>query len=215
MPLKPKLRGGVWQAVGRVEYNGRAITGYNRLSTGASTEAGAWAWIRDYEERQIRRHLLGDEAEKLTFGMAVLEYKAKPADAGYLHKILSARPDVGVMPVEKITGKFVKQLGLELQPEASTDTVWRQVVTPMRAVINNLHELGKAPNLRVRAFTDKQRIDRDIARGKQSRQPRKASDKIWIAAFCAHADPYNAALVRFMFETGAESIRQSAWFRKT
>jgi len=30
---------------------------------------------------------------------------------------------------------------------------------------------------------------------------RKPADKEWIDAFCRAADPYNAALVRFMFET--------------
>lgn len=203
MPLKPKLRGNTWHAHGRVEYDGRPITGFLRISTGSSTEAGAWAWIRDFEDRQKRRHLLGDEAEQVTFAMAVLEHKAKPVDAGYLAFVLANRPEVGQIPIAKITGKFLKNLGLELYPHCSTDTVWRSVVSPMRSVINNMHELGKGPPLRVRAFTEKERIDRDKERGKQSRIPKKASDKSWIEAFCEHADRHNAAMVRFMFETAA------------
>jgi len=138
----------------------------------------------------------------VTFAMAILEYKAKPANARFLSYLLTQRPDIGGMPLDKITGKFIKNVGIELYPTASTDTVWRQVVGPVRAVINNMHELGQGSHLRVKAFTDIERIDRDLARGKQSRQKRGASNKAWIAAFCAHADPHNAALVRFMFETG-------------
>lgn len=203
MPLKPKLRGEIWQAVGRVHYNGRPITGYLRISTGSSSEAGAREWIAAFEERERRRYLLGDEAERLTFGAAVLQFKAKPVDAGYLRKVLTARPDVAAMSLDKLTGRFLKDLGLEIYPKASTDTVWRQVVSPMRAVVNYMHELGKGPPLRVKAFSEKERIDRDLARGKQSRQPRRASGLAWIEAFCAHADPWNAAMARFMFETGA------------
>lgn len=203
MGISTKLRGSVYQAHGRVEYNGRPITGYIRRSTGASTEAGARDWVREFEARAIRRHVLGEEAEIVTFEAGVLKYPAKPADAKYLHKILVERPEVGRMDVRRITGKFLKDLGLELYPASATDTVWRQVVAPMRAVINNLHELGEAAPLRVRAFTEHQRIERDIQRGKQSRVPRGASDKEWVARFRAVADPHNAALASFMFETAA------------
>lgn len=135
--------------------------------------------------------------------MAVLEYDAKPADARYLSKILTERPTVNNMPIDTITGAFIKRLGLELYPMAATDTIWRQVVTPMRAVINNMHELGKGPYIRVKSFKETERIDRDTQRDKQSRIARDASDKTWVEEFCAHADIYNAAMVRFMFETGS------------
>lgn len=203
MPLEAYRRGKWFWVRGRVEYNGTPITEYYRESTGASDEAGAQDWIAIETERQRRRHVIGDEAERLTFSMAVLEYHAKAADAGYLHVILSNRPDLGDMPLDRITGKLIKNIGLELYPEAGTDSIWRQVVTPIRSVINNMHELGKGPHLRVKAFSEKERIDRDVKRGKQSRQKRRASDQNWIEAFCAFADVYNAALVRFMFETGS------------
>lgn len=203
MPLEAYRRGKRFWVRGRVEDNGTPITEYYRESTGTSDEASAQDWIARETERQRRRHFNGEEAERLTFAMAVLEYKAKAVDAGYLHIILSERPDLGDMPLDKVTGKLIKNIGLEIYPHSATDTVWRQVVTPIRSVINNMHELGKGPHLRVKAFSEKERIDRDVQRGKQSRQKRRASDKEWIEAFCEHADIYNAALVRFMFETGS------------
>lgn len=202
MPLEAYRRGKWFWVRGRVEYNGAPITEYYRQSTGASDAAGAQDWVAAETERQRRRHVVGDEAERLTFATAVLEYKAKPVDAGYLHRILTLRPDLGDMPIDRITGKLIKNIGLEIYPDSATDSIWRQVVTPIRAVINNMHELGKGPPLRVKAFTENERILRDTKRGKQSRGKRGASDKAWIEAFCAHADVHNAAMVRLMFETG-------------
>lgn len=62
MPLEAYERGKVWWAKGRVEYNGRPVTGYIRESTGASDESGAKDWISEREERERRRYLLGEEA---------------------------------------------------------------------------------------------------------------------------------------------------------
>jgi hypothetical protein len=84
---------------------GAPITDYYRCSTGASEEAGAWDWCRAEEERQIRRHVLGEDAEaqppaKFTFADAVLLYKPSEADAGYLVPILTK---LGSMAVADIT----------------------------------------------------------------------------------------------------------------
>lgn len=53
----------------------------------------------------------------------------------------------------------------------------------------------------MRAYDNFERIAQDKRRGKESRIERTPSDKEWIEAFCKAADPYKAALVRFMFET--------------
>lgn len=203
MPLEVYLRGQVWYARGRVECEGRSITDYYRESTGASTEQAAREWCQTETERQRRRHFIGPEADKLTVNDAILEYDAKPADAGYLANILTKRPDVGVKYLDTITGKYLRNLGYDIHPDAATDTMWRQVVTPLRAAINNLHDLGRAPHIRVKAYTEKERIEQDTKRGTQSRVERKAGSKEWVEAFCAYADPYNDALVRFIFETAA------------
>lgn len=75
MPLEIYARGNVWWAKGYVEFNGNRITEYQRRSTGAFTEAGARAWCSAEEDREIRRHLIGDEAV-LTFADALLLYPA-------------------------------------------------------------------------------------------------------------------------------------------
>lgn len=204
MSLKPKQRGEVWYAVGRVEYRDRPITGYIRRSTGASSEAGARDWIRDFEEAEIRRHFLGPEAEKLTMGDAIQLYNAKPSAANKLIFIVEAKgDDLLSLPVESITGKYLRELGRELKPNVATDTMWREVVSPLRAVINNAHDLGLCPPLRVKSYSKQERIDQDTLRGKQSRVERTPATMEWVEKFCAAADPWNAALLRFMWETAA------------
>lgn len=197
MPLEVYCRGQVWWVRGYVEYNGTRITDYYRRSTGASSEAGAREWVALETERQIRRHVLG-ETSVLTFMDAVMMYPAKPKEAIYLQPLVL---EVGTMLVSKITPKMVRNLGANLYPSASADTWFRQVVTPVRAVINNAHDLGHCAQIRVRGYTDQERIAQDTLREKQSRIERKPMSKSWVEAFCAYADIYNAAMVRLMFET--------------
>lgn len=199
MPIEPYNRGTSWWARGRVEYNGVPITGYYRRSTGASSEAGAWQWCREEEERQVRRHIVGEE-QQITFADAVLLYPAKPKEAIYLLKIL---PKIGQAPCAAISPRHVRALAQKLYPDASTDTWLRQVITPIKAVINNAHDEGKCPPIRIKAFSTAERVAQDSARGKQSRPERTPGSWEWIGQFSAHACPYLVALAEFMFETGA------------
>ncbi|UFS65313.1 tyrosine-type recombinase/integrase [Paracoccus denitrificans] len=199
MPIEPYQRGQSWWARGRVEYNGVPITGYYRRSTGASSEAGAWQWCREEEERQVRRHLLGEDSP-ITFAEAVILYPAKPKEAGFLMKIL---PEIGETACAQITPRQVRALAPRLYPEASTDTWLRQVITPIKAVINNAHEEGKCPPIKIKAYSTAERVAQDKARNKQSRQEKKPGSWEWIDQFSIHAGPYLAALAEFMFETGA------------
>ncbi len=112
-------------------------------------------------------------------------YNASPKAAKQLIPIVEV---IGDLSLGAISGALLKSLGPKLKPKASTDTWWREIVTPASAVINNAHELD---------------IAQDKRRGKLSRVERTPADKEWIEAFCRAADPYNAALVRFMFETAA------------
>ncbi len=199
MPLETYARGPVWWVRGRVEYNGRPVTGYYRCSTGASDAAGAQDWCHAETERQIRRHLLGDEAS-LTFADAVMLYPAKPAEARYLMHIL---PELGPEFVMRITPQQVRDLGPKLLPTASTDTWKRQIIVPVSAVINNAHDLGKCPPIRIKSYSTMQRIEQDRQRGKVSRPVKTPGSWEWLADFRAHASPYLAAMAEFMFETGA------------
>lgn len=199
MPLEPYRRGRIWWVRGRVELNGRAITGPYRKSTGALDEAGARDWIAQETELQRRRHYSGKE-KVFHFRDAVNLYPASPRAARQLLPVLD---EIGDMLVSEITGKFLKSLGPKLRPNASTDTWWREIVTPARAVINHAHEVVGTPLLRVTRYTQFEMIGQDRKRNRQSRVERTPSDNAWIEAFCAAADPYNAALVRFMRETAA------------
>lgn len=199
MPLEPYQRGTTWWARGRVEYNGAPITDYYRRSTGASSEAGAWQWCRDEEERQIRRHILGED-DQITFAEAVMLYPAKPAEAKYLIRIL---PELGDSACASIVPKAVRDLARRLYPEACTDTWVRQVLTPVKAVINNAHEAGRCPPIKIRGYTALERVEQDQARGKTSRIERQPGSWEWIDRFSTHAGPYLVALAEFMFETGA------------
>lgn len=127
-------------------------------------------------------------------------YEASPKTAKRLIPIVQ---EIGDLPLASITGALLKSLGPKLKPMAGTDTWWREIVTPARAVINNAHELARTPLIRVKAYDTLRRAAQDKFRGKQSRIERMPSDKDWIKSFCQAADPYNASLVRFMFETAA------------
>lgn len=199
MSLEPYRRGKTWWARGRVDYLGKPITEYYRCSTDSSEEAGAWRWCQEEEQRRVRRHLLGDE-KALTFAEAVLFYTAGTADAGYLEAIVVK---IGTWLIADITPKMVRDLAAELYPDASTDTWIRQVVTPVRAVINNAHDLGKCPPIRIKGFTKEERVAQDNRRGRTSRVKRTPGSWEWLLRFRAHAPARHAALALFMFMTGA------------
>lgn len=202
MPLEIYRRGPTFWVRGRVESEGVPITGYYRQSTGATDEAGARAWAAGETDRQRRRNLLGDE-NALTFADAVLLYTEIHTDAITARRLLPVTAEIGHMPLGTITGKLLRGLGPKLKPMVSADTWWREVVSPARAVINHAHEIKGTPMIKVKRYDQFERIAQDTKRGKQGRVERVPATREWIDAFCASADPWNAALVRFMFETAA------------
>lgn len=202
MPLKPYQRGATWWAKGRVEYNGRPISSYIRESTGASDEAGARDWISEREEAERRRHLIGEEARPLTFNDAILLY---PANADMAKHLLPIAAEIGDMFVRDVTPKLIRDLGPKLYPNNGTDTWRRWVVTPARAVINNAHELkggALCPAIKIKGYTEAERIAQDKKRKKASRLERRPGDWEWILRFREHAPPRLGALALFMFTTG-------------
>lgn len=201
MPLTPYPRGATWWAKGRVDYNGRPITGYIRESTGASSEHGAKDWIADREEAERRRYLLGEEKRPLTFNDAVLLYSGGPDMADKLAFIAA---EIGHMLVRDITPQMVRDLGATLYPDACTDTWRRWVVTPTRAVINNGHDKRGAlcPSITIKGYTEAERVAQDKKRKKASRIERRPGDWEWLLKFRQHAPQRLAALALFMFTTG-------------
>ena len=199
MPLEPYRRGAVWWAKGRVEYLGKPITDYYRCSTGAVEAAGAWAWCRDEEERRINEHLLGSN-RTLTFAEAVMLYPANPSTAKYLIPIVE---EWGSKMLSAISPKDVRTLAQKIYPMASTDTWTRQVITPVRAVINNFRDGDSGDRFHVKGFTKQDRIKQDKRRGKRSRVRREPGSWEWLLRFRQHASQRHAALALTMFVTGA------------
>lgn len=200
MPLELYQRGKWWWFKGRID---RIPAGqYYRQSLEALAtvpEGEARSILAAFEQKEIKRHYLGDEAV-LTFADAVLLYAATPADAGFLVRIVA---EIGDEPVARITPGQIRDLGPRLYPHASTDTWQRQVVTPIRSVINNAHDLGRCPPVRVRGYTKAERLKQDVARGRDSRVAKTPGSWDWINAFRQHASPRLGALALFMFTTGA------------
>jgi integrase len=202
MPLEAYERGSTWWAKGRVEYNGRPITGYIRESTGASEEDGAQDWIAEREERERRRHLLGEEHLPLTFNDAVLLYAC---DADTSDKLLPIVGEIGTMLVRDITPKMIRELGAKLYPKNATDSWRRWVITPTRAVINNAHDMlggARCPAITIKGYTEAERVAQDKKRKKGSRIEHRPGDWEWLLKFREHAPRRLAALALFMFSTG-------------
>jgi hypothetical protein len=210
MPLELYNRNGVYWVRGRAADSGQ----YLRKSLGTSDPELAAAEVRAIEAQFRKRRILGPDAPKpedeLTFNACIQLYEAKPAEARYLAAIVRR---IGNERVKTITPQGIRSLAKKMFPDASTDTWQRQVVTPVRSVINNAHELGMCPPIRVRAFGKAERVEQDRLRGKESRPPIQPGSWPWVLAFCAAADPRDAALARFMFTKGAR-IGQSIAMRR-
>jgi integrase len=210
MPLEPYLRGT------RYWCRGYPADGdeYVRKSLGTSDEAIAQAACREIEAAYRKRRILGPDAPKpedeITFAVLIMLYDATPAEAGYLKKIVR---HIGKERVRNITPQSIRALAKKMLPMASTDTWIRQIVTPIRSVINNGHELGKCPPIRVKAFSKDERIKQDRLRGKESRVPKVPGSWPWLLAFIEAADPRDGALAYFMFRHGAR-VGQSVAMRR-
>lgn len=203
MPLETYLRGKVYWVKGRRPDNDR----YIRESLGTSDLEVAEAKVREIYAEARKRRILGPDAPKpedeIVFAACVLLYNASPRDSKYLDAIVRR---IGKMKVREITPQFVRQLARKMHPAASTDTWQRQVITPIRSVINNAHELGKCAPIRIKAFDKAERVKQDVARGKQSRVPKAPGSWPWVLTFCdaakALGKPRYAALAYFMFRHG-------------
>lgn len=214
MPLEKYQRGEVWWVRGRAADGDR----YVRESLGTSDEAIADAAIREIEALARKHRILGPDAPKaqdeLTFSACVLLYSAIEADRRYLVRLVKK---IGSMKVKDITPQFVRQLARQMHPLAATDTWQRQVITPVRSVINNAHELGKCPPIRIKAFTRAERVKQDVARGRASRVPKRPGSWEWTLAFCEAAvslgKPRYGALAYFMFRHGYRITQSIAMTR--
>lgn len=199
MSLEIYLRNGVFWVRGRPADGER----YRRASLRTSDAEIAASKRAEIELKARQRAVLGSAAPKpedeLTFRIAALLYNASRRDRLYLVPLVRR---YGKMLVREMTPEFIRQIGPQAMPRAAADTWQRQIVTPIRAVINNAHALGKCPPIRVPRYTEAERVRQDVARGQQSREPRGAGSWPWLLAFVEHAQPRDAALAWFMFRHG-------------
>lgn len=197
-------RGDFWWVRGH-----RPDTGeYIRESLETRDEVVAEAKVEEIYKAARNRRVLGPDAPKpedeLIFA-AASEWYDPPSEreAGYLVPILRRE---GKTRVKDMTPAYVRKVAKDMLPYESTDTWMREVVTPIRSVINNAHELGKCPPIRVKAFSKAERVKQDLVRGKQSRVPREPGSWPWVLAFVEAANelgkPRYGALAYFMFRHG-------------
>lgn len=209
--LEPYLRGATWWVRGRLEGEER----YYRESLGTHDEQVAKTKIRVLESEAVKRAILGRDApkpeEQLTLSGLALLYPPKGRDAGYLARVLY---ELGDHRVRDLTPKQIKAVAKKLYPNASVDTWRRQVVVPVRALINAAHDEGLCPPIRIKAFSKNERMAQDRARGKDSGIKKKPGSWEWVLAFKEHADPRLGAMALFMFTTGARVSQTMAMMRK-
>lgn len=197
MPLELYKRGRIYWFSGRI---GEIPTNPRyRKSTGRASKADAEIVRNHFHQNEIRLFYAGENAS-ITFSSAVIHYQAKPEFAKALVPIVTL---IGDTEIKKITPKFVRNLGPKLQPKNSTDTWQKRIISPVRAVINNAHELGFCPPIKIKSYSKAERLEQDRFRKKTSRNAKTAGSWPWIIAFRENAPNHLAALALFMFETGA------------
>ncbi|KZL24698.1 tyrosine-type recombinase/integrase [Pseudovibrio sp. WM33] len=201
MPLRLQKRSdsAKWYLRGKIDEIPEGKDYYQ--STGKTEEADARAYIEFFKNREILKfHGVAEAEEKFTFADATDLYKPTPEFAKYLYRIL---PHLGDVPVSGISGKMVRDLGPRLTPDNSTATWSKQFIKPIRAVINNAHDLGKCSPIKIKGYSDQETEDQDTLRGKQSGVEKVPGDWLWIFLFKEEAPQRIGLLAQFMFETAA------------
>jgi integrase len=181
MPLKLYKRGKIWHFRGTVA--GRRIRGSAKTSDHA-TAAQAAAKI---ESREWKCNLNGPEAV-LTFAQAAILYRKAGGETRFLDDIEDHWKDT---LVKDIRPSGIRQMAMELYPNAGNATRNRQAIVPCQAVINHAADAELCPYIRVKKFKVEKKI-----------KPPFTLE--WVNAFCDYSSsPYLSALVLFMFASGA------------
>jgi integrase len=177
-----KKRGDVWHysfTVDGKRFRGSSGTPEKRLAEDIAIK----------HENRVRRAAVHGEEAVLTFEEAVSLYLDAGKDSRFILPLLD---HFGKSKLSGITGPVIRKAAKELYPDAVAATLNRQVVTPMRAIINHA--------------ADEKRLQKiSVTRFKEERRVRPAGNKEWINTFSKVAKklgmPETAALCRFMFET--------------
>ncbi|MBB3453949.1 integrase [Rhizobium sp. BK313] len=183
MPELYKRKGSdVWQydfTVDGIRYRKSSKTSDKRLAEDIAIK---------HEDRVRRAAVHGQEAI-LTFPEAVAEYLNDGKDGRFTAPLIR---HFRKWKIKDITGPEIRKAAKILYPEASPATWNRQVITPMRAIINHVAEAKRLQKISVKRF-------------KEDKKRRPAGNVEWLKAFSKTAKkldmPETAALARFLFET--------------
>jgi integrase len=179
-----KKRGDVWHYSFTVD--GKRY----RESSGTSEKRLAEDIAIKHEGRVRRAAVHGAEAV-LTFAEALNLYAQDGKDTRFTIPLLD---HFGKWKVSAITGPEIRKAAKILYPNAAPATWNRQVITPMRAIVNHAADAKRMQKISVTRF-------------KEERPQRPAGSKAWIDTFCKTAKkmdmPETAAIARFLFETAA------------
>lgn len=183
MPLEiwqPDPETGIWHVKGSI--GGQRI----RRSTRTDDRKAAKAAMRAFE-REFWESRAAGKKKVVPFEDAVASYKRAGGDGRFTDPLVL---HFAGWPVSDIMQGHVEDAARSLYPGRKPATWNRNVVTPVRAVLNHASERGWCAPVRFRVF-------------KEEKVERRAVDRDWLDAFMAHAEPRLAALALFMFQTGA------------
>lgn len=177
-----KKRGDVW-------HYSFTVDGKRYRESSETTDRRIAEDIAIKRENEVRRAVVHGEESVLTFAQALALYVQDGKDTRFTLKLLD---HFAKWKIKDITGPVIRTAAKTLYPDATAATWNRQVITPMRAIINHAADAKRLPKISVKRF-------------KEERKARPAGSKVWLDAFCKAAKkldmPETAAIARFMFET--------------
>jgi integrase len=179
---KRKKHGDIWQyefTVDGQRYRRSSKTTDKRLAEDIAIKA----------ENKVRSAAVHGQEAVLTFADALKLYSDDGKDTRFTVKLLD---HFRKTKIKDITGPSIRGAAKLLYPAASPATWNRQVITPMRAIINHAADAKRLQKIKVSRF-------------KEERTARPAGNKEWLEVFQQKAIelnmPETAAIARFMFET--------------
>jgi len=173
-------RGDVWWFSATV--NGKRC----RKSTGENDEKAARKEAR-IQLGELSRAPPPKPDKPIDFRYASAAYEIAGKEDRFIPPIVA---EIGGVALGDITPGMVRNLAKKLYPKASPATWNRQVLTPVRAVVNHAADEGRCQPLRVKSFQTKKALKQAVTRA-------------WIKSFIGAASPKLGALCYFMFTTGA------------
>lgn len=169
----------------------------NRIHESTGLTDGAKAdQVRIAREKEGLDLLLLGRKATYTFGDGAADYLAAGKDGRFLKPLIL---EFGDTAIAKLDGPTVRAAAKKLYPNAAYTTWNRQVITPVRAVINMAADAEKCPPKKIKGFRAK-----DPGARRSTKPRRRAVDRSYIDAFRAHCDnPRLSVMFLFMFVTGA------------